>query len=101
MKSSLCTLLKGVNQVSAHLSSGLFYQSSGNRRQSNSVSVPRKVDKTGFGGDIDRSLNVVFGVPESRDLVGTEALFSRAFEVAVGRKVTIADCKRIGRFSSD
>ena len=88
--------------VSAHLSSGLFYQSSGNRRQSNSVSVPRQVDKTGFGGDIDRSLNVVvFGVPKSRDLVGTEALVSRAFELAVGRKVTIADCKRIGRFSSD
>ena len=102
LKSSLCTLQEGVNKVSAHLSSGLLYQSSGNPRQSNSVSVPRQVDKTGFSGDIDRSLNVVvFGVPESRDLVGTEALVSRAFELAVGRKVTIADCKRIGRFSSD
>ena len=44
---------------------------------------------------------VVFGVPESKDLLGTEALVSRAFELAVGRRVIIADCKRIGKFSSE
>ena len=102
LKSSLCTLQEGVNQVSAHLPPGLFWQSSGNRRQSNSVLVPRQADKAGFGGDIDCSFNVVvFGVPGSRDLMGTEALVSRAFELAVGRRVKIADCKRIRRFSSD
>ena len=64
MKSSLCTLQKGVNQVSARLP-WLFCQSSGNPRQNNSVSVQREVDKAGFGGDIDRFLNVaVFGVSE-------------------------------------
>ena len=43
----------------------------------NSVPVQRQVDKAGFGGEIDRSLNVVvFGVPESKDLLGTEALVS-------------------------
>ena len=34
-------------------------------------------------------------------MLGTEALVSRAFELAVGRRVTIADCKRIGKFSSE
>ena len=41
-----------------------------------------------------------FGVLESRNLLGTEAQVSRAFELAIGRMVTIADCKCIGRFSS-
>ena len=41
LKSSLCTLQEVFNQVSAHLPSGLFCQSSGNRRQSNSVLVQR------------------------------------------------------------
>ena len=61
------------------------------------------MDKAGFGrGGIDRSLNVVvFGVPESKDLLGIEALVSRAFELAVGRRVTIVDCKRIRKFSSE
>ena len=35
------------------------------------------------------------------NLMGTEALVSRAFELAVGRRVTIADCKRIRKFSSE
>ena len=38
---------------------------------------------------------------EFQDLLGTEALVSRAFELAVRRRVTIADCKRIGKFSSE
>ena len=102
LKSSLFNLQEGVNQVSAHLSSGLHCQSSSHPKQYNSVTVQRQVDKAGFGGEIDCSLNVVvFGVPESKDLLGTEALVSRAFELAVGRRVTIADCKRIGKFSSE
>ena len=40
-------------------------------------------------------------MPESRDLLGTEALVSCAFESVVGRKVTITDCRRIGRFSTE
>ena len=40
-------------------------------------------------------------MPESRDLLGTEALVSCAFESVVGRKVTITECRRIGRFSPE
>ena len=40
-------------------------------------------------------------MPESRDLRSTEALVSRAFESVVGRKVTITDCRQIGRFSTE
>ena len=40
-------------------------------------------------------------MPESKDLLGTEELVSRAFESIVGRKVTITDCSRIGRFSTE
>ena len=51
---------------------------------------------------VDRSHNViVFGVPESRDMLGTEALVNRAFEMAVGRKVAVADYRRVGRFSAE
>ena len=55
--------------------------------------------KAGSREHTDHSLNVVvFGVPESRDLLGTEALVSRAFESVVERKDT--DCRQIGRFST-
>ena len=102
LKSSLCNLQEGVNQVLAHLSSGLHCQSSSHPKQYNSVPVQRQVGKAGFGGEIDHSLNVVvFGVPESKDLLGTEALVGWAFELAVGRRVAIADCKQIGKFSSE
>ena len=51
---------------------------------------------------VDRAHNViVFGVPESRDLLGTEALVNRAFEVAVGRKVAVADYRRVGSISAE
>ena len=70
LKSSLCNLQEGVNQVSAYLSSGLHCQSSSHPKQYNLVPVQRQVDKAGSGGEIDRSLNVVvFGVPESKDLL--------------------------------
>ena len=50
----------------------------------------------------DHSHNVVvFGVSESKDLLGTEELVSHAFESVVGRKVTITDCSRIERSSTE
>ena len=64
--------------------------------------VHNQVEKARSREHTDRSHNVVvFGVPESRDLLGTEELVSRAFESVVGRKVTITDCRRIGRFSTE
>ena len=59
-----------------------------------SVCVHSQVEKDRSREHTDRSHNVVvFGVPESRDLLGTEELVSRAFESVVGRKVTIVDFK--------
>jgi len=49
---------------------------------------------------VDRSRNVIlFGVPESRNLLDTESLVSRALEFAVGRKIEFVDCRRLGRYS--
>ena len=62
-------LLKFCSNTSL-LSSGLHCQSSSHPKQYNLVPVQRQVDKAGSGGEIDRSLNVVvFGVPESKDLL--------------------------------
>ena len=60
-----------------------------------------RLKRLGLGDHTDHSLNVVLGVPESRDLLGTEALVSCVFESVVGRKVTITDCRQIGRFSTE
>ena len=65
-----------------------------------SVGAHSQAEKAGFREHTDRSHNI-FGVPESRDLLGTEALVSHTFESVVGRKVTITDCRRIGRFSTE
>ncbi len=47
---------------------------------------------------VDRSRNVIiFGVPESRSLLDTESLVSRAFDFAVGRRVEFVDCRRLGK----
>ena len=40
----------------------------------------------------------MFGVTESKTLLNTESLVSRAFEFAVGRKIESADCRRIGKY---
>ena len=42
---------------------------------------------------------ILFGVPESRNLLDTESLVSRALEFAVGRKIEFVDCRRLGRYS--
>ena len=60
---------------------------------------------TGLGASvstkpIDRSRNVIiFGVPESRSLLDTENLVRQAFEFAVGRKIKLVDCRRLGKFN--
>ena len=62
-----------------------------------SVCIHSQVEKARSQEHTDRSHNVVvFGVPESRHLLGTEELVSRAFDSVIGRKVTIADCRRFG-----
>ena len=60
---------------------------------------------TGLGASvstkpIDRSRNVIiFGVPENRSLLDTENLVRQAFEFAVGRKIELDDCQRLGKFN--
>ena len=67
-----------------------------------SVCVHSQIEKPRSREHTDHSHNVVvFGVPKSRDLLGTEELVSRAFESVGGRKITITDCRRIGRFSTE
>ena len=104
LKSNLKAVQESVNQVAVQLRSGVQNQvSAATPRQYKSNSQGQgEVKRVEPRGLIDRSLNVVvFGVPESRDLLGTESLVSRAFESVVGRRVPIADCRRIGRFSSE
>ena len=49
---------------------------------------------------VDRSRNVIlFGVPENRNLLDTENLVSHALEFAVGRKIDLVDCRRLGKYS--
>ena len=95
LKSNICAVQESVNQVSLQLKghfSADHYSSTG---------VHGQAKKAGSQEHTNRSHNVVFGVPESRDLLSAEALVSRAFESVVGRKVTITDCGPIGRFSSE
>lgn len=92
LKSNICAVQESVNQVSLQLQ--------GHFSEDSSVCVHRQVEKAGSREHTDHFLNVVvFGVPESRDLLGTEALVSRAFESVVERKDT--DCRQIGRFSTE
>ena len=94
LKSNICAVQESVNQVSLQLQGHFSVDSS--------VCVHNQVEKARSREHTDRSYNVVvFGVPESRDLLGTEELVSCAFESVVGRKVTITDCRRIGRFSTE
>ena len=96
LQSNICAVQESVNQVSLQLK-GHFSDDPSHYR-----SAHRQTEKAGSREHTDRSLNVVvFGVPESRDLLGMEALVSRAFESVVGRKVTFTDCRRIGRFSTE
>ena len=90
LKSSICAVQESVNQVSLQLQ--------GHFSDDSSVCVHSQVEKARSREQTDRSHNVVFGVPESRDLLGTD---SRVFESVVGRKVTTTDCRRIGRFSTE
>ena len=75
LKSNICAVQESVNQVSLQLQGHISVDSS--------VCVHNQVEKARSREHTDRSHNV-FGVPESRDLPGTE-LVSRAFESVVGR----------------
>ncbi len=71
---------------------------------SNSTTIPVSAGLAGKSKPeampLDRSRNViVFGVPESKSLLETELLVSRAFEFAVGRRIELADCFRLGRYN--
>ena len=71
-----------MNQVSLQLQ--------GHFSDDSSVCVHSQVEKARSREQNDRQSHnvVVFGVPESRDLLGTD---SRVFESVVGRKVTTTD----------
>ena len=75
-------------QLKGHFSDDLSHYSS--------VCAHRQAEKAGSWEYTD---HYFWCVPESRDLLGTEALVSRAFELVVGRKVTITHYRGIGAIS--
>ena len=77
-------------QLKGHFSDDLSHYSS--------VCAHRQAEKAGSWEYTD---HYFWCVQESRDLLGTEALVSCAFELVVGRKVTITHYREIGRFSTE
>ena len=91
LQSNICAVQESVNQVSLQLK-GHFSDDPSHYR-----SAHRQTEKAGSREHTDRSLNVVvFGVPESRDLLGMEALVSRAFESVVGRRLHLQIAGELG-----